>query len=68
MTRLLTIVLTAGLVVGLTSSLAGMFAMPSYGGNRDHVGWSLLGFPHQHAWQPPFGHYDAQESGDDEPA
>ncbi len=49
-------------------TLAGMFAMPGYGGNRDHVGWSLLGFPHQHAWQPPFGHYDAQEAADDDPA
>ena len=37
----------------------GMFCMPVYGGNRDHAGWDLLGFNHQHAWQPPFGHYDA---------
>ena len=41
-------------------TLAGMFAMPAYGGNRDHQGWALLGFPHQHAWAPPFGYYDAQ--------
>jgi len=37
----------------------GMFAMPSWGGNRDRIGWALLGFDNQHAWQPPFGYYDA---------
>ena len=40
-------------------TIAGMFASPSYGGNRDHAGWKVLGFEHQMAWQPPFGHYDA---------
>ena len=45
-------------------TLAGMFAMPSYGGNRDHHGWALLGFPHQHAWTPPFGFYDAKATAD----
>ena len=38
----------------------GMFAMPSWGGNRDRAGWKLLGFDNRHAWQPPFGYYDAQ--------
>ena len=38
----------------------GMFAMPSWGGNRDLAGWKLLGFDGRHAWQPPFGFYDAQ--------
>ncbi|HSM69103.1 MAG TPA: gluconate 2-dehydrogenase subunit 3 family protein [Xanthomonadales bacterium] len=41
---------------------AGMFAMPQHGGNRDEAGWSLLGFDHRNAWQPPFGYYDAQLS------
>jgi hypothetical protein len=41
-------------------TLAGFFGMSSYGGNRDHVGWKLLGLNGQHAWQPPFGHYDAE--------
>jgi gluconate 2-dehydrogenase gamma chain len=41
-------------------TIAGMFALPVYGGNRDHAGWKLLGFEHRHAWVPPFGHYDAQ--------
>lgn len=40
-------------------TLAGMFTLPEYGGNRDHLGWDLIGFDHRHAWQPPFGYYDA---------
>jgi gluconate 2-dehydrogenase gamma chain len=38
----------------------GMFAMPSWGGNLDKAGWALLGFENLHAWQPPFGYYDAE--------
>jgi gluconate 2-dehydrogenase gamma chain len=41
-------------------TVAGMFAHPSYGGNRDKIGWQLLGFDDRHQWQPPFGYYDAQ--------
>lgn len=41
-------------------TLAGFFGMSSYGGNRDNVGWKLLGLDGQHAWQPPFGYYDAE--------
>ena len=41
-----------------TLTLIGMFAMPSYGGNRDLIGWQLIGFEHRHAWTPPFGFYD----------
>ena len=40
-------------------TLAGLFTNPSYGGNRDQVGWKLIGFDIQHASQPPFGYYDA---------
>lgn len=39
-------------------TVAGMFALPGYGGNRDKLGWALLGFEDRHAWQPPFGYYD----------
>ena len=39
-------------------TLAGMFSNPSYGGNRDEVGWRMIGFE-QGAAQPPFGYYDA---------
>jgi len=44
-------------------TLAGMLAHPSYGGNRDKIGWELIGFDDRHAWQPPFGYYDEQVSG-----
>lgn len=40
-------------------TIAGMFAMPTYGGNLKSAGWKLIGFEHRHAWAPPFGHYDA---------
>jgi gluconate 2-dehydrogenase gamma chain len=40
-------------------TLCGMFCLPSYAGNRENAGWNLIGFDHRHAWQPPFGYYDA---------
>lgn len=40
-------------------TLAGMFSHPSYGGNRDEIGWELIGFDGQRPSPPPFGHYDA---------
>lgn len=39
-------------------TLLGMFSLPAYGGNRDGVGWTLIGFEDRHFFQPPFGHYD----------
>jgi Gluconate 2-dehydrogenase subunit 3 len=44
-------------------TLVGMFALPMYGGNRDGVGWKLLGFQDQHIFQPPFGYYDRDYAG-----
>ncbi len=41
------------------ATLTGMLANPKHGGNRDKLGWQLIGFDDRHAWQPPFGHYDA---------
>lgn len=41
-------------------TIAGMFASPALGGNRDKVGWELLGFENRHSWQPPYGYYDGQ--------
>ncbi len=41
-------------------TVVGMFAMSHYGGNKNNLGWELLGFDHRHAWQPPFGYYDAE--------
>jgi gluconate 2-dehydrogenase gamma chain len=40
-------------------TMMGMFCLPQYAGNRDNIGWDLLGFDHQHVWQAPFGYYDA---------
>lgn len=41
-------------------TLAGVFGMASYGGNRDNIGWKLVGMDGPpHAWTYPFGHYDA---------
>lgn len=44
-------------------TLSGMFCLPSYAGNRNNAGWDLVGFDHRHAWQPPFGYYDAAAHG-----
>jgi Gluconate 2-dehydrogenase subunit 3 len=41
-------------------TLCGMFADPSWGGNREKAGWKLLGFDDRAIWQAPFGAYDAQ--------
>lgn len=43
-----------------TLTLSGMFSMPSYGGNRDKIGWDLLKFDDRRSWRPPFGYYDEQ--------
>jgi len=39
-------------------TLLGMFALPAYGGNRDSLGWRLMGFEDTHVYSPPFGYYD----------
>jgi len=40
-------------------TICGTFSSPEYGGNRDYVGWQLIGFDHRHVWQAPYGYYDA---------
>jgi gluconate 2-dehydrogenase gamma chain len=40
-------------------TIVGTFALPAWGGNRDYVGWQMLGFAHQPRFQAPFGYYDA---------
>jgi hypothetical protein len=40
-------------------TIVGTFALPSWGGNRDYMGWHLLGLEHQMSFQAPFGYYDA---------
>lgn len=44
-------------------TIAGMFSLPEYGGNRNLVGYQIIGFDDQHAWAPPFGFYDARRGG-----
>jgi gluconate 2-dehydrogenase gamma chain len=44
-----------------THTLYGFLGNPSYGGNRDRIGWKLIGFENRMAYQPPFGYYDAQD-------
>jgi gluconate 2-dehydrogenase gamma chain len=44
-------------------TLIGLFALPQYGGNRDGVGWQLIGFEDRHVFTPPFGYYDRDYPG-----
>jgi gluconate 2-dehydrogenase gamma chain len=44
-------------------TLLGMFSLPAYGGNRDGIGWKLLGFEDAHVFRPPFGYYDRDYPG-----
>ena len=44
-------------------TLLGMFTLPAYGGNRNGVGWKLIGFEDAHFFRPPFGYYDRDYPG-----
>ncbi len=44
-------------------TVLGLFSSPSYGGNRDGLGWKLIGFEDTHAYLPPFGWYDRDYPG-----
>ena len=41
-------------------TIVGTFALPTWGGNRDHAGWRMIGLEHQPRFQPPFGAYDVE--------
>jgi gluconate 2-dehydrogenase gamma chain len=41
-------------------TIVGMFALPTWGGNRDYAGWQMIGLEHQSRFQPPFGAYDVE--------
>ena len=45
------------------TTLMAFFGEPSYGGNRNKVGWQLIQFDDRYAWQPPFGDYDRSAQG-----
>ena len=38
----------------------GFFGDPSDGGNKDEIGWKLIGFEDHFYYAPPFGYYDEQ--------
>jgi gluconate 2-dehydrogenase gamma chain len=46
-------------------TIVGLFSLPTYGGNRDQLGWKLVGFDDLHVWAPPFGYYDRGYPGFD---
>lgn len=39
---------------------AGFLGDPADGGNKDEIGWKLIGFKSDFYYAPPFGYYDAQ--------
>jgi gluconate 2-dehydrogenase gamma chain len=44
-------------------TIMGFLGNPEYGGNRDEVGWKLIGFEHAPVYRPPFGYYDQEPNG-----
>jgi len=44
-------------------TVLGALTMPAYGGNRNGLGWQLIGFEDLHAFTPPFGYYDRDYPG-----
>ena len=44
------------------ATIAGFLALPKYGGNKDYIGWKLVGQDHTFEYKPPFGWYDRPEN------
>lgn len=44
-------------------TVLGLIALPKYGGNKDYLGWQMLGVENRHFWTPPFGYYDRDYPG-----
>jgi gluconate 2-dehydrogenase gamma chain len=44
-------------------TVVGFLASQRYGGNRDGIGWQVIGFKDEHVFQPPFGYYDRDYPG-----
>ena len=44
-------------------TVAGFLIDPDYGGNRDGIGWKVIGREREHMFQPPFGYYDKDYPG-----
>jgi Gluconate 2-dehydrogenase subunit 3 len=49
-------------------TIAGFLIDPESGGNRDGVGWKVIGREREHMFQPPFGYYDKDYPGWQPPA
>jgi gluconate 2-dehydrogenase gamma chain len=47
-----------------THSVIGFLGSPAYGGNRGGIAWAYIGFEDRMMFQPPFGYYDAEATGD----
>lgn len=48
----------------LEHTMEGFYGDPRHGGNKDRVGWKVIGFPgpsFPQGYQPPLGWYDANE-------
>jgi gluconate 2-dehydrogenase gamma chain len=43
-----------------THTVTGFLANPEYGGNRNEIGWKLIGFEGKFRYEPPFGYYDGE--------
>jgi gluconate 2-dehydrogenase gamma chain len=43
-----------------TYVITGFLSDPDLGGNKDMIGWKVIGFDGQSAHHPPFGYYDAE--------
>ena len=43
-----------------THTITGFLANPEYGGNRNEIGWKLIGFEGKFHHEPPFGYYDGE--------
>jgi hypothetical protein len=44
-------------------TLLGFLVDPDGGGNRDYVGWKVIGRDPAHSFSPPFGEYDKNYPG-----
>lgn len=44
-------------------TVVGFLASPRYGGNRNGIGWKVVGFTDEHVFSPPFGYYDRDYPG-----
>jgi gluconate 2-dehydrogenase gamma chain len=44
-------------------TVLGALTMPQYGGNRNGLGWQLIGFKDLHAFTPPYGYHDREYPG-----